>query len=377
MSDSNEIQIITNANDLNEYAEVMFKNINKAMQDKKTIDKSIIKPMIFKIPNDEEKPYINYSWMQVFIKLQENIYAMLESVLNRKLTTEEKQQVEIKIYIEKGSTIFEVLFDKMLDLFIIGAGAKIITGVTNMNTPTIIALTAAVSIAYVTQQLLNKKNENEKLSIEKQRNDIEKQKAENERLRIEKNAEISKITLELQEKNIENERLMNLEREKVQLEKEKNNLETYGKAINSMEHIFNFRENTEKSMARQMKKIDGLDSLKINDEEFSRKDIDELSKRKKSEKNEPVQERIKGLFKTKIISYQKDIPNITISGTDENGEKREFKNLPVVKEKITEEMHEAMDSNQLLYWDLIVTTNYNGVQSYMLNTVKVPEIQKL
>jgi hypothetical protein len=348
-----EIATISTEQELIEYTELMFTDIRAALREQKFIDKSIIKPLIFKIPSEDEKPFITSSWMKLFVGLQDNIYDMLDSVLQRELTPEEKKEIELKIYIEKGSNIYAIPLNKIIDLISNGDVSKIIGELKDMPASNILSITIPAVVLFSIYGFLKYKTNEKKVVTDTQLK--------------EKELEMNKISKELDLKNIQDERAKNLEREKLLVEKDI-------KVLTTISNVLDFKDQAETKIARTIKKMPDVNDFELNGSTITVKDIKDFSKRKKVTKveNEPTQEKIKGLFKTEIISYKNDIPRISIKGTDENGNLKEFKDIGVSSDDITPEMHKVMDLNKPLLWDFTVT--YDGpITSYMVKDVLVPK----
>lgn len=346
---SQQFTIISTETEFNDYAELLFSDVSKALEKKVILSENLIQPIVFRIPSTDDKPFITYSWMKVFIKFQEDLYVMLEQILDRQLTAEEKKEIDIKVYIEKGSNLYEIVVD-ILKLF--NSDFKGLIGdFKEMTVPQILAITVPVALYYGLKSYFSRNFD----SKDKER-DLEYR---------EKELENNKLIKALENDNLDSERKAFLESQKIQND---NSLH----ALEVIEKVVDFKNSSESKTARIIKKMSDKE-IEVNGKIVSKKDMDYFARRRPRQKPVEKQEKIIGNFLTEIISYKDEIPKISIKGIDSNGINREFKDLPVSAENITSDMHSVMDIGKPLHWEFTVTSKNDIPYFFLVNKIEVIE----
>ncbi|MFA6878599.1 MAG: hypothetical protein WCQ76_06825 [Fusobacterium sp.] len=351
----NKPQIITTEQELQEYTELIFSDIGKALDQNKIIDKSLIKPIQFRIETDSEVPYITYSWMHIFTEMQATIYENIEVYIGRKLTPEEMKKIEVKVYVTKGSNLYNFDVQQIIDFFVSGDCLGIVKEISNMPTVNVLAITVPLAATIIGISLFKYKSTKLKISTDAQ-------------LKT-KEIESEQISKELINDNIQDERKKNLEAGKIRAERDIEALKILTSAIS-------IKEEVETKTSRYIKKnMSELEKFEVNGDEVTQEDLKEFAKRKSPKKSETNTRLIKGKFQTTYIDLNSDAPKVTIKGDDEEGKYQEVKNIlisPDANEKMTPEILKAMEMKKDIYWHFTVTEE-KGKSSFMITDISIPD----
>jgi len=346
--------IIATEQQLNEYTELLFRDIGKALEGRVQVDESLVKALVFKVPSTEEEVFITYQWMRIFTGLQEEIYDIIKKAIGRKLTEDEKRKIELKVYIKKGSNIYEVLI-WVSELFETLANTVEVSQ--EMSIGQILALTIPPALAWAFGKAYMVR---EQAKTERHKADLEAQK-----LKAERDAEIARKELEL--KALEVDRRYELERQVAYLENQ-------GRAIRVLESIVDAKAESEAKTAREIQKMPNVQSLEINDRDFTQEDMVEIGKRKPRQEKDEFTTHIKGDFKTDVIYYPEgEVRKISISGLLEDGTPYRNDDLTVSKEWLTSEAYELINEGKPLHWDFTITTKGKKTLSVILKEVRPPD----
>lgn len=346
--------IIATEQQLNEYAELLFQDIGKALEGRAQVDESLVKALVFKVPSTEEEIFITYPWMKIFTGFQEDIFDIIKQAIGRKLTEEEKRKIELKVYIRKGSNIYELLL--RASEFFEGL-ATTVEASKDMTIGQILALTIPPALAWAFGKAYMVR---EQAKTERHKADLEAQ-----RLKTDREAEIARKELEL--KSLEVERRYELERQVAYLENQ-------GKTIRVLESIVDAKAESEAKTAREIQKMPNVQTLEINDKHFTQEDLADIGKRKPRQEKEELTTHIKGDFKTDVIFYPEGkVRKIAISGFLEDGTPYKNDDLTVSKEWLTPEAYELINDGQPLHWDFTITTGEKKTLSVILKEVRPPD----
>lgn len=331
--DNENIYVITKPEDLDRYIDRMFIDFDNIMDLKVKIDKSAILPLKIRIPSDEEIPYIDNQWMDAFMKARENIIQSLELGLERKLTIEERNNVKIKVYVEKGSRVFGFFAD-LSELL----SSKIVEVLPNMTIGQILAVMVPVVVGYCVGKHITSNLEKLKENLAHQR-EIKRQESEDTKF-------------QLLSKNLS-------ESEESRLLEARDKQETTLKVIDTLDKILSNEQRNGAGMARQLLKMPEVDEIEINGEHITKSRLKELSQplRKKIE-NERIT--INDYFKVSVMEFNDEETSVILSN-----ENYKFKNFSLPKEHFSDKAINKINNREPLH--LIITANKkNGIVQEIL-----------
>jgi len=346
--------VIASNEDLQAYCDLMAKDLSKALEKHATLDKNAISPIVFRVPSAEENVYITSEWMEILLKFQEDVYAILEHVLGRGLSADEKKKAEIKVYIRKGSNLYEVVV-AFLNFF---SSSEAIQEVRQMSVGQILAFTVPFAAAYAFGKtyMYHKKAE-----VEKYKADIN--------LQMDKNGKDREIEL----KKLENERLSEIEKAEVQ--RNVQFLEFQNKALDSISFIADTKFQSEARVARQLQKLPEVNDVAINGLTFSDTELAEIGKRKEREKKEETTIAIKGLFHADDIHYPEEgaVRMINLRGVLDDGSPKTFEKVPVLKDALSPEVYKAINEGKKLHWDFHATMKGDKMDTILISSISIPD----
>jgi hypothetical protein len=319
-----EATVITNEKELEEYFSLAEKNITAAIDSHMTLSKEAIQPIVFKVPSSEEKLYITSAWMEVCLNFQADVYDILEKALERKLTADEKKKAEVKVYISKGSNIYEVI----VSVFEFFTNMEVFKEIKEMSVGQILSFVVpiAVACAFGKAYMVHKKYNFAKQKLDKDaEREIELKKLENERLSEEQKNEVQHHAMELEKES---------------------------KILDILDYVADTKYQSEAKTARAIGKIPDVKQVEINGTSFDSEALSEIAKRKPREKKEEEQIAVRGWFHADDIHYPTDgdLRNVNITGTNDNGEPVSYSEVPVSKDMLSPEIYKAINDGEKLYW---------------------------
>lgn len=267
-----EPRVISTIEDLEAYFELVCTDLDKAIKDQVKVDSSMIKPIVFKVPSSEDTPYIDTYWMRAFVKFSDKLVSIMEVAAQRKLSEEEERNFQVKVYVKKGSNLYEVAMN-IADFLNRSGMVEVFQG---MSVGQILSIVVppvlGITVGYCFFRRSREKTIRQKIQLEAQ---IKEKRIEAESKREIKGMEVQTLMLENQVRTLE------VVREMVECS-----------------------EDAERSLAREILKNPVLpDTFEVDSKSIRKKDLTELSKpeRKRHEKKTVT---VDGWFRASLLSYE-------------------------------------------------------------------------
>ena len=102
------LRTISTMEELEDYFSVVCRKIEDALADQVTIDSSLIKPLVFKVMTSVGEPYIDTYWMRAFVNFSDKLVDIMQVATQKTLSEEEKKSFQLRVYVKKGSNIYEL-----------------------------------------------------------------------------------------------------------------------------------------------------------------------------------------------------------------------------------------------------------------------------
>lgn len=287
--------LIDSAEALEKYSESIFKNISEAVDKKIQIDKNAFPPIVVKISSDEDEPYIDTEWMSVFLKFQSTIISSVEIGLGRTLTDHEKAALQIKVYVKKGSRIFEILSD-ISGFF----DSELVEVLPDMTIGQILSVIVPITAAYLGAKYISS---HFKAKVTMHKDELSHQ----ERV---KEQEILQLNNQLLAQG-----LTESESERILREKDRHEAE-----LEIIHHLDRMLDNEKKegiAIAKSIKEIPGIDSLEVNGTTISKSDLIEMAKGERH-KYETKRITINDWFTIKAIKFNESQNEIQVESLKYN-----------------------------------------------------------
>lgn len=282
--DKDEKKVISTLEDLDEFFAEMCSDIDKAFKNSVSVDfKSMFKPIEFRIPCDEDVPYIDTPWMSAFVEYSKNLVGTIEKGLKRRLTHDEMSQVQFRVYVSKGSIVLVALSE--LGEFLSSSGLSEV--LPEMSWQQILAFTVPVAIAAGVCYGLSKFQ-------------MEKTQRNKDNL----DAQIKSKEIEAQAKLIESQNARLVEVDQIAAEREAMLLENQKDVLNTIKEIYSDCGKVNKDFAKDVLSIPNLpDEITINGERTTKQDLQEMAKvtRPRKEKKIVV---VEDYFKAVKLDYE-------------------------------------------------------------------------
>ncbi len=291
----NDVIVIDSAEALDKYSESIFKDISEAVDKKLQINKNAFPPIIVKISSDEEEPYIDAEWMSVFLKFQSTIINSIEIGLGRELTDAEKAALQIKVYVKKGSRIFEILSD-ISGFF----DSELVEVLPDMSIGQILSVLIPITAAYLGAKYISS---HFKAKITMHKDEL----AHQERVR---EGEILQLNNQLLAQG-----LTESESERILREKDRHETE-----LAIIQHLDKMLDNEKKegiSIAKSIRDIPGINDLEVNGTAISRSDLIEMAKGERH-KYEAKRITINDWFTIKAIKFNENQNEIQVESSKYN-----------------------------------------------------------
>lgn len=314
-----EIRVISTIDELNDYVNEVCTDLGKALEKRVDLDVDVVKPLVLRIPCEEEDiPYITTSWMRVFVNFSDRLAAIMELGLQQKLDDSEKEKLEIKVYIEKGSLLYKIRM--ALAEFVKKAGiAEVLP---EMSVPQILAIVIPTVLGFTFASMFGSYQE-------------EKTKRLNDSL----DAQIRQKEIDSETARQESVNSMLIEKDRIEAERAADILDNQLEVLGVIKQILTQQTDNEKSLAKDIMNIKDLpDSIEINNVKTTKADLKRISKktRKKIEKKVVV---VEDYFKATQLSYENPSGNEYLF----KNSKYKLNNCKFSKDDFTEIQQYAID----------------------------------
>lgn len=280
-----DTKVITNCNELEEFADLICADLEKALNNPLHFDESFKPSVIFRVPSDEEKPFITTAWMHAFLRLRSDIINTIEIGIGRKLSPEEKSRIGIKVYVEKGSNVFSIILD-MLEVF----AKPAMEAFKDMTVPQILSIVIpTVAAASVVSMFGIDRHSKRRINQDNIAAQLEAKKSE-----------IEKLDIELKSKDLSEERKTRIEEKKLENANMQSVLDSIGKVIKDS-------TKAEELLIREIARIpDTKGGLTINGVQLANDDLYDIAKNEKTEEDEEPFITIDDYFYIESISFKKE-----------------------------------------------------------------------
>lgn len=318
-----DAKIITNCNELEEFANLICSDLKTALESPFNIDKSFKPSVIFRVPSDEDKPFITTAWMHAFLRLRSDIISTIETGIGRKLSPEEKDKINIKVYVEKGSNVFEMILEA-LEVFT----KPVMETFKDMTVPQILSIIIpAMATASVVSMFAIDRHSKRKINQDNL-------KAQQEASKL----EIERLDIELRAKNLSDERRTIIEERKIENENMQLVLDSIGKVLRDS-------TKTEELLIKEIARIpDTKEGLSINGIHLDRDDLYDIAKNEKEDKEEEPFITIDDYFYIESISFKKEENTVKLINTNYR-----FKPFAIPKDRFESEDWEKINNREPLH----------------------------
>lgn len=316
-------KIITNCIELEEFANLICADLKKALERPFLFDKSFKPSIIFRVPSNEDKPFITTAWMHAFLRLRTDIINTIETGIDRKLSPEEKNRIDIKVYVEKGSNVFEIILD-VLEVF----AKPAMEALKDMTVPQILSIVIpAVAAASAVSMFGIDRNSKRKINQDNLAAQLEIKKAENE-----------KLAMELKSKELSDERKTIIEAKKLENENMQSVLDSIGKALKDS-------TKAEELLIKEIARIpDTKDGLTINGIQLANDDLYDIAKNEEKEEGEEPFITIDDYFYIESISFKKEENTVKLINPNYR-----FKPFTIPKDRFESEDWEKINNREALH----------------------------
>ena len=287
--------VIDSAEALDKYSESIFKDISEAVDKKLQIDKNAFPPIVVKISSNEDEPYIDAEWMSVFLKFQSTIINSVEIGLGRSLTDAEKASLQIKVYVKKGSRIFEILSD-ISGFF----DSELVEVLPNMSIGQILSVIIPITAAYLGGKYISSQFK-AKITMHKDELSHQEKTKEQEILQLNNQLLAQGLT------ESESERIL----------REKDRHETELAIIQQLDRMLDNEKKEGISIAKSIRDIPGIDSLEVNGTTISKSDLIEMAKGERH-KYEAKRVTVNDWFAIKAIKFNESQNEIQVENPKYN-----------------------------------------------------------
>ena len=335
-----ETKIISNSHDLEEFANLICSDLKTVLENSFEFGESFKPSVVFRIPSDEDKPFITTDWMHAFLRLRSNIISTIEIGIGRKLTLEEKDKINIKVYVEKGSNVFEMILE-VLEVF----AKPTMEAFKDMTVPQILSVIIPITAAASTISMFAlDRHFKRKINQDNLNTQIESGKLENERLEI-----------ELMAKDLSDDRRAMIEKRKLENENMQLVLDSIGRVIKDSTR-------TQELLIKEIARIpDTKDGLSINGTQLDHDDLYNLAKGEKEEKDEEPFITIDDYFNIESISFKKEENTVKLINPNYR-----FKPFAIPKDRFESEDWEKINNREPLH--LIFSTRKRKDGTYDIPT---------
>lgn len=189
------LRTISTMEELEDYFSVVCRKIEDALADQVTIDSSLIKPLVFKVMTSVGEPYIDTYWMRAFVNFSDKLVDIMQVATQKTLSEEEKKSFQLRVYVKKGSNIYELSM-QFADFFNKSGVMEILPEMSfGQLLSIVVPATIGITFAYCFNRKEKEKTVRERNNLEAQ---IENKKTEAETVRLKAGQDIQAKMLENQ-----------------------------------------------------------------------------------------------------------------------------------------------------------------------------------